>query len=307
MKYAIIADIHGNYPAMRLAVDDAVARGAEAFLFVGDYCVSAPWPREVVEMLMDMKNAYIIRGNEEQYLTVPDGEDVQFDISRFCKRALSEEQRQWILERPEKMDMKCQGVELHMNHNSNAFIEELEMKYAATSKIAMLYPKGTTREEILKYVRTSLQADERFEELIDKLPKGVYIFGHTHVQWHMEKEGRIFINPGSCGLPLDSEVFGAPYTLLTIEEGKISVEEHRVPYEAKELIKLVKKTAQYTQVEIWSEVIFREWMTCREKVFFFLKFVEEYASKIGDERRPFMEDTWAAAYNQWKNDKTYEP
>lgn len=99
-KYAIIADIHGNYPALRLAFDDAIARGAEAFLFVGDYCVSAPWPREVVETIVGMKNAYVIRGNEEQYLTVPDGEDVQFDISRWCRRSLSEEQREWLLQRP---------------------------------------------------------------------------------------------------------------------------------------------------------------------------------------------------------------
>ena len=300
MKYAVIADVHGNYHALKLAIDDALSHGAEAFLFAGDYCVSAPWPERVTERLMEMENGYVIRGNEEQYLTVPDGEDVQFDISRFCRRTLSEKQKEWLLKRPERIDMECQGVGIHMSHSSNAFIEDLEMAYAATAKIAMHYPKGTTREEILRYVRSSLQGDERFNGLVSELPKGVYIFGHTHVQWNMETEDRVFINPGSCGLPLDSEQFGAPYTLLTIEDEKVSVEEHRVLYDVQELIERVKGTDQYAQVKIWSEVIFKEWKTCREKVYFFLRYVEEYARQIGDERWPFMEDTWTAAYEKWK-------
>ena len=48
-------------------------------------------------------------------------------------------------------------------------------------------------------------------------------------------------------------------------------------------------------------MIFKEWMTGHEKLFFFLKYVEEFAQRIGDERRPFAHDTWQAAYEEWEN------
>ena len=105
MKYAIISDIHGNYPALKLVIEDALQQGAQQFLFVGDYCISIPWPREVVEMLSAMDNAYVIRGNEESYLNVSDGTDAQFEISRWCRRVLSEEQRTWLNGLPARLDL----------------------------------------------------------------------------------------------------------------------------------------------------------------------------------------------------------
>ena len=51
MKYAVIADVHGNAPALHLAMADALDRGAQGFLFAGDYCIRAPWPNEVVALL----------------------------------------------------------------------------------------------------------------------------------------------------------------------------------------------------------------------------------------------------------------
>ena len=66
MKYAIISDVHGNAPALRLALDDARMQGAEGFLFAGDYCISAPWPNEVVEMIRSLPGAHVIRGNNDE-------------------------------------------------------------------------------------------------------------------------------------------------------------------------------------------------------------------------------------------------
>ena len=46
MKYAVIADVHGNYPALRAVLDDAERRGISRYLFAGDYCISNPYPDE---------------------------------------------------------------------------------------------------------------------------------------------------------------------------------------------------------------------------------------------------------------------
>ena len=128
----------------------------------------------------------------------------------------------------------------------------------------------------------------------------MYIFGHNHIHTWGEFDRRVLVNPGSCGLPLDGCAFGAAYSLLTIEDGRVSVEERRIPYDAEALIAQAKATGQYQAARIWSEIIFSEWRTCREKVFQFLHHCERYADSICDARRPFAKDTWEAAYVLWE-------
>lgn len=140
MKYAIISDIHGNYPALKLVMEDALAHGAQEFLFVGDYCMSAPWSIDVARVLRETENARIVRGNEEGYLRVPEGEDGQFEISRFCKRALSAEQREWLLNLPERIDFRSGGIDIHMAHNSSVFVGQAEIGQFSTVQTALRYP-----------------------------------------------------------------------------------------------------------------------------------------------------------------------
>jgi len=58
--------------------------------------------------------------------------------------------------------------------------------------------------------------------------------------------------------------YATPYTLLTVKNGVASVEEHRVKYDVYPLIEKVKTTEQYEKAPVWSEVIFREWLTGHE-------------------------------------------
>lgn len=302
MKYAVISDIHGNYPALKLVTEDALKQGAQKFLFVGDYCISLPWGREAAETIGAMNNAYIIRGNEENYLNIPDGADAQFEISRWCRRTLSEEQRKWLNGLPAQLDLQCGDINIHMAHCSEAFIGKAETGRFSTLQTALRYgDRCVSRDEFLRDIQYEMLKDVGFQQLSDTLPEGVYIFGHTHIQWHMQAGKHLFINPGSCGIPLDCTEFGAPYTLLTIEDGMISVEERRIKYDVNALIERIRATEQYEKAPVWSEVIFRELLTGREKVYFFLKHVEEYAQRIGDERRPFAQDTWQAAYEEWES------
>jgi hypothetical protein len=65
------------------------------------------------------------------------------------------------------------------------------------------------------------------------------------------------------------------------------------------LIAQVKSTGQYAAARVWTEIIFSEWHTVREKVYQFLHHCERYAETIDDARRPFAKSTWEAAYAQW--------
>ncbi len=61
-------------------------------------------------------------------------------------------------------------------------------------------------------------------------------------------------------------------------------------------IKEVKKSAQFREANVWSQVIFREQTTALEQMHFFLAFVEQYANNIGDDRRPYSRKTWEKAF-----------
>ena len=68
MKLAIISDIHGNLPALDAVLEDAKYNTIDIFLFVGDYCLSHPYPNECIQRIRCLDKKYIIQGNEEKYL-----------------------------------------------------------------------------------------------------------------------------------------------------------------------------------------------------------------------------------------------
>ena len=46
MKYAVISDIHGNFPALIAVLSDAERQEANRFLLLGDYYMALPWVNE---------------------------------------------------------------------------------------------------------------------------------------------------------------------------------------------------------------------------------------------------------------------
>ena len=299
MKYAVISDVHGNAYALKLALEDARREGAEGYLFAGDYCISMPWPNEAVTLIRSLPNAYVIRGNDESHLDVPDGDDGQYEVSRWCARALTPENRAWLDALPETLDFTLEGVPVRMAHSSEAFVGKALHARFRTSLLPSLYPDGPVPRDVLTADFRAFAATGDFQDAIAALEPGIYVFGHNHIQTWGDFDGRVLVNPGSVGLPLDCGAQGAYYSLLTIDGTAVSVEERRVPYDVECLIGKIRQTGQYAAARIWSEVIFSELRTVREKVYQFLWSCEDLARRTGDARRPFSMETWQAAYDEW--------
>lgn len=300
MKFAIISDVHGNAPALRLVLDDARKHGAEGFLFAGDYCISAPWASEVISIIRSLPGAYVISGNDESHLHIPDGDDGQFEASRWCASTLSDDDKAWLDALPAELSFASEGMTIRMAHSSEAFVGKALHERFRTSLLPYLYPDGMVSRETLLADFRQFGASGAFHDAVQALSPGVYIFGHNHIQTWADFGGRILINPGSCGMPLDCGEFCASYTLMAVEKGQVTVEERRIPYDVEQLIAQVRQTGQYAAARVWSELIFSEWRTCREKVYEFLWRCERYAQSIGDARRPFAKDTWEAAFSLWQ-------
>ena len=308
-RFAVLSDVHGNHPALVKVLEDAKSRGIDQLIIAGDYCLSGAWPNDCIETLKGISKKRIIRGNEERYLENLIGKDQstwtdgQMQISYWNYRNIEKENLDYILALPHTVEFECNGVKIHVAHSSDAFIGEYEFAHFGPGIIAKKYENiQATKVIVNKDIQNILNADADFHERMASLEEGVYVFGHSHVQWAYKDspKGILLINPGSCGLPLDAIKNSLPYTILTItEDGDVSVEEIRVPFTMADYVEEIRKTTQYAEAHIWSEVIFKELLTAREHLMFFLQFADQYALEIGDEKRPFTVETWEKAYDEW--------
>jgi predicted phosphodiesterase len=67
MRIAVIADIHGNLPALEAVLADIARRSVDQTVNLGD-CVSGPlWPRETMDLL-DRLGLATVRGNHDRWV-----------------------------------------------------------------------------------------------------------------------------------------------------------------------------------------------------------------------------------------------
>ena len=94
MRIAVIADIHGNLPALEAVFVDIERRDVDQIINLGD-CVSGPlWPREVCDLLMD-RDDMTIRGNHDRWVSGPDPAHMGAS-DRYAYAQLNQDHRSWL-------------------------------------------------------------------------------------------------------------------------------------------------------------------------------------------------------------------
>lgn len=90
----VIADIHGNLPALEAVLAELGRRGVTRIVNLGD-CVSGPlWPRETCELLM-ARDFPTVRGNHDRLVGTGDLSEVS-GIDAFAHARLTDAQRAWL-------------------------------------------------------------------------------------------------------------------------------------------------------------------------------------------------------------------
>ncbi len=312
MKFAVISDIHGNLPALDAVIADAEKENVSGFIFAGDYCIGNPWPDECIARICALERKYAVRGNEELYLKNLVGKDPrtwtdgQMQVTYWCFRQMRPEHLDYVLSLPAAMDLDFDGMRMHIAHSSQAFIGECEHKDWSCLKIVEKYGDTVVTPELLQTdMRRFFDGDAPFQAALSRLENGVYIFGHTHVQWcYASPDGKkLILNPGSCGQPLDGIADSMPYALLTVAaDGSVSVQLRRVPFDKNAYLVRFRQSGQWEAAHVWSQLVEQDLLTAREHTYYFLRYVEEYAREIGDRQRPFSVPTWEQAFARWQGE-----
>jgi len=154
---------------------------------------------------------------------------------------------------------------------------------------------GYTRTHLLTQAKADLLSVPAAVAEIKKMPEGVYLSGHNHIQFYMNHENRVFINPGSCGEPLDGDA-RASYTILSVNPtGEYSIDERRISYDQLAAATALHTAGYHAYAPIWSDIMEAELCTGRDFFYPLAAHVFETAGKMGEASYPVSNAAWEEA------------
>jgi diadenosine tetraphosphatase ApaH/serine/threonine PP2A family protein phosphatase len=168
---AIVADIHGNLPALRAVIARADGKGCTEIICLGDVTGYYAQPGECIEALR-CRGARAILGNHDWYLTsgtsCPRSKTVSGLID-YQRSMVTPDQLAWLKALPQTL-----------RENGNWFVH------------------GGWNDPIDEYLYTISAL---------RLPgdRGAFFSAHTHVQTLARFSKKTYCNPGSVGQPRDGD------------------------------------------------------------------------------------------------------
>lgn len=209
MKYAIIADIHGNLEAFQTVLEDIKTQNVNQIVCLGDVVGYNANPKECLQIVRDM-NIPCVKGNHDEYCSSEDALEGfnphAAEAVHWTRNQLTTDDRQWL------RDLK--------------------------------YSRMVGNFTI---VHATLDAPQRWGYVFDKLAAAasfpyqntqVCFFGHTHVpvafmrdsvvrggtysKFKIDLSKKYFVNVGAVGQPRDNNPKSA-YVVFDTDAGTIEL------------------------------------------------------------------------------------
>jgi predicted phosphodiesterase len=190
---AILADVHGNYPALQVVLDRIDQLGCEQVISLGDVAGYYAQPNECVELLR-ARNIRNLMGNHDHYLVTgaacPRSQSAN-DCLSYQRKVISESNLEWLARSP-----------------VTEMLGEISMVHAGWD------------DPLDEYI-----VDPQEVYFRDR-PGTIFLSAHTHIPLIRNFGSKLYANPGSVGQPRD----GDPRSAFAVLDGrKIRIE--RVAYD----------------------------------------------------------------------------
>lgn len=193
MRVAVLADIHGNLPALDAVLSEVDAAGADVIVLNGDLA-TGPMPAETLDRLAGLgARAIWVRGNADRELVEaydgaldPDLPEVARVPTEYCASRLSGRHRDLLAELPLSLTLDVSGLG------------------------PVRFCHATTRSDTeIVLVDSPI---ELYRDAFAGCAEPSVVLGHTHMPFERLADCRRFINPGSVGMPYGGT--GAFWALL---------------------------------------------------------------------------------------------
>jgi len=216
MRYAIIADVHGNLDAFEAVAKDIRNEGVDGTFCLGDLIGYGAEPEACIKLAKSISDKIVV-GNHDAAVT-----------GRLSL--------QWFNEYARQALVWASGM---LSSDDLKFLSELPL--VETGDGCELVHASLYKAESFPYVLTGLDAKQCF----DLMSERVCFAAHTHVpviyvedgdriavvhewEWTLEEGKRYIVNVGSVGQPRDRDTRSA-YALYDSETGAVEI--RRVSYD----------------------------------------------------------------------------
>jgi diadenosine tetraphosphatase ApaH/serine/threonine PP2A family protein phosphatase len=233
MRFAAIADVHGNYLALEAVVADIRAQGITEIVNLGDMASGPLDARRTMDALMALDAVHVL-GNHDRYLIDRPPERMS-SWDRPAHAQLDESHLDWLRAVPPTRVFRDQVLLCHATPASD------EVYWLET-----VLPDGTVRMASL----------EAIEQAAGGISQPLILCGHSHLARAVRlRDGRLIVNPGSVGSPGYRDVHpykhvveaGSPdarYAILEFADGAWRVTFRHVPYDHDAMAALARKNGQ---------------------------------------------------------------
>jgi putative phosphoesterase len=235
MRIAVFSDMHGNDFAFELVEADIKKRSVDQLVCLGDAIQGGPQPKQTVERLRRL-NCPVVMGNADAWLLsgIETG-DEGIPPERLKKMG---EIRQWSLSQ--------------LTDEDRAFISSFQptitLPLDENLKLLCFHGTPVSFDDVVLPGATQ----EHFQKHFGGYGEHILTGGHTHAQQIRRNGNLFFFNPGSVGFAFsefqpDGQFRAdawAEYAILTAENGKTSLEFHRLPFDVNELIRVYRESGR---------------------------------------------------------------
>jgi predicted phosphodiesterase len=181
---AVLADIHGNLPALEAVLRDVEAAGVDAIVLDGDLA-DGPMPAQTLDRLGELgERAIWVRGNTDRSLAAafdgtfrPSGlrANPSADWFTWCAARIGQAHRDRLASLPLTVTLDIDGL----------------------GPVAFCH--GTARDDN-EFILVDSPVGH-YQAAFAGVAGQTVVIGHTHMPFDRLAGGRRFVNPGSVGLP----------------------------------------------------------------------------------------------------------
>jgi predicted phosphodiesterase len=239
-RLAVLADIHGNLPALRAVLDDMASFQVDRVVVAGDVINWGPFSPQVMEIVARERWA-VVRGNNEFYL-------LEYRTPRQPEHWRDYTLLPWL-------HAQLAG---RWQREIAAWPDELSLRFPNAPPIRVLHglPANPWRG------MHPLLSDDELAALLEPVAEPTVIGAHTHLAMSRRVADRHVLNPGSVGLPLDGKI-RADYMILDGDEAGWRPTFRRLPYDRAPLLAEFARQRFVAQGGPVAELVVREFETGR--------------------------------------------
>jgi putative phosphoesterase len=235
MRVAVFSDMHGNDLAFEAVEADIRDQKIDQVLCLGDAVQGGPQPAAVVQRLRRL-NCPVVMGNADAWLV--SGEETADEGIPPERLKKMGEVRSWSLSQ-----LTADDVDFIAN-----FQPTVSIQLEDGLDLLCFHGSPTSFDDVI----LPAAPEAEFQKFLGLYADHILTGGHTHAQQIRRNGKYFFFNPGSVGLAYnhnqpENEFHADPwaeYAILTVENGQISLEFRRVPFDAEELIRIYRESGR---------------------------------------------------------------